>query len=105
MRRWNGWGDASRAAPNPLITHDPIERARHARGQSFPDPIAVRSGRGLIFVDAVAYPDSPDAVRALLTFAEETGSTRLPDRIQPLHHICLPPRLSPGRDPGSAGWP
>ncbi len=68
----------SRAAPHPLLLDDRTERVRHARGQSFPDLVALRSGHGLRFPDAVAYPDSPGAVRELLCYAEQTGASLIP---------------------------
>ncbi|MCA9940118.1 MAG: FAD-binding oxidoreductase [Anaerolineales bacterium] len=68
----------TRLPAHPLITTDPAERARHARGQSLPDWIAFRSGYIDAFPDGVAYPTSREDVRALLTFAQE-------------HHINLIP--------------
>ena len=46
----------SRLQDHPLITKEPLERLRHARGQSLPDWIALRSGRIDAFPDGVAYP-------------------------------------------------
>jgi alkyldihydroxyacetonephosphate synthase len=34
----------SRLASHPLVSNDPLERLCHARGQSLPDWIALRSG-------------------------------------------------------------
>ncbi|MGJ7439736.1 FAD-binding oxidoreductase [Aquipuribacter sp. MA13-6] len=45
---------------------DPEDRVRHARGQSFPDLVALRSGRLGAAPDAVARPRSPAEVRELL---------------------------------------
>src|SRR5688572_29107608 len=51
---------ASRLPAHPLVTTDEAERVRHARGQSFPDWLALRSGRIGTFPDGVAYPMSAD---------------------------------------------
>ncbi len=44
--------------PTHSISTDPEERLRHARGQSLPDWIALRSGQIGAFPDGVAYPAS-----------------------------------------------
>ena len=59
----------SRIPANPLVTSDPEERIRHARGQSLPDWIAMRSGEYHAFPDGVAYPTSRQEVADLLQFA------------------------------------
>ncbi len=69
---------ASRLPDHPLLTADPEDRVRHARGQSLPDWIALRAGRPGAFPDGVAYPQSPDDVRALLRLARETGARVIP---------------------------
>jgi alkyldihydroxyacetonephosphate synthase len=63
--------------PLQIIT-DPVERLRHARGQSLPDWIALRSGRISAFPDGVTYPASIEDVRALLDFARRTGTRLIP---------------------------
>ena len=60
------------------ITTDPAERLRHARGQSLPDWIALRSGRPGAFPDGVAYPISDNEVRTLIDFAYKTGAQLIP---------------------------
>ncbi len=60
------------------ITTDPAERLRHARGQSLPDWIALRSGRIGAYPDGVAYPASDEDVRGLLGFARRTGARLIP---------------------------
>jgi alkyldihydroxyacetonephosphate synthase len=62
----------------PQITTDPVERLRHARGQSLPDWIALRSGRIGAFPDGVAFPSSGDEVRALLDPARRSGARLIP---------------------------
>lgn len=69
---------ASRLPPHPLVTTDRAERLRHARGQSLPDWIALRSGRIGAFPDGVAYPSSDEEVRALLAYAKQVGAHLIP---------------------------
>ncbi len=54
---------------HPLITSDAEERIRHARGQSLPDWIAMRSGEIEAFPDGVAYPTTREEVAEILKFA------------------------------------
>jgi alkyldihydroxyacetonephosphate synthase len=63
---------------HPLISTDPEERLRHARGQSLPDWIALHSGRIGTFPDGVAYPTSDNEVRILLDYARATGVKVIP---------------------------
>ncbi len=71
--------DSRLPAPLPATaTTEPDERLLHARGQSLPDWIALRSGRGLTFPDGVAYPRDAADVRALLAYAAETGASLIP---------------------------
>lgn len=69
---------ASALPPHPLITAEPVERVRHARGQSLPDWIALRSGRIGRFPDGVAYPASQSEVRNLLRYAAEAEARLIP---------------------------
>lgn len=64
--------------PHALISTDPGDRVRHARGQSMPDWIATRSGRIEIFPDGIAYPNNDDEVRRLLEYAQQTGTHLIP---------------------------
>ena len=68
----------SRLSPHSLISTDPEERLRHARGQSLPDWIALRSGQIGIFPDGVAYPVSDEEVHSLLDYARKTGVMLIP---------------------------
>ncbi len=68
----------SRLPAHPLITTAAEERVRHARGQSFPDLIAMRSGRGLVFPDGVAYPLSSADVRALIDYGRQHDVRLIP---------------------------
>ena len=68
----------SRLPTHPLISADPAERVRHARGQSLPDWIALRSGCVETFPDGVAYPESESEVRSLISYAREVGAQLIP---------------------------
>lgn len=68
----------SRLREHSLLVTDPGERARHARGQSLPDWLAVKQGIVGTFPDAVAYPLSQEAVRALVAFARASGAAVIP---------------------------
>lgn len=59
----------SRLPDHPLITREAEPRVRHARGQSLPDWLAMRSGHMEPFPDAVAFPENNAEVQALLQFA------------------------------------
>lgn len=68
----------SRLVEHSLVKKDPVERLRHARGQSLPDWIALRSGRIGTFPDGVAYPNSNEDIKTLLNLARETGAHLIP---------------------------
>ncbi len=53
----------SRLPQHPLITIDPEERLRHARGQSLNDWIDMFDGLVDSFPDGVAYPENDEDVR------------------------------------------
>ncbi|MBE0483925.1 MAG: FAD-binding oxidoreductase [Bacterioplanes sp.] len=61
----------SRLATHPLISTNTEERVRHARGQSFPDWLAMRSGNFGVFPDGVAFPETSEQVRELLLYAQQ----------------------------------
>lgn len=61
----------SRLRRHPLITIDPEIRIRHARGQSFPDWVALRGGDIGQFPDGVAFPNSKEDVSELIQFAKK----------------------------------
>src|SRR5687768_16721731 len=69
---------ASRLSPHPLLSTEPQMRLRHARGQSFADLVALRSGLGLTFADAVATPGSRDEVDQLIAFAKSADVEVIP---------------------------
>lgn len=68
----------SRLPPHPLITAVAEDRVRHARGQSLPDWLAMRSGEIGVFPDGVAYPESSEQVADLLRFAAERDVILIP---------------------------
>ena len=63
---------------HPQVTTDPADRLRHARGQSFPDWVALRSGKIGHFPDGVAYPNTADDVRDLIDYARSAGIKLIP---------------------------
>lgn len=82
----------SRLPSHPLVSVDPWQRVLHARGQSLPDWLAMRSGIMGPFPDGVAEPSSSQEVRILLEWAAERdivvipygGGTSVAGHINPL---------------------
>ncbi|HUS84815.1 MAG TPA: FAD-binding oxidoreductase [Anaerolineales bacterium] len=68
----------SRLPDHPLLSTDNETRLLHARGQSLPDWIALRSGKIAPYPDGVATPETGDDVRVLLGFAQEIGCALIP---------------------------
>lgn len=68
----------SRLPAHPLISQEGADRLRHARGQSLPDLIALRSGRIGQFPDGVAFPNDDEAVADLIQFAGQHGFRLIP---------------------------
>jgi alkyldihydroxyacetonephosphate synthase len=68
----------ARLPAHPLVSQDAGTRALHARGQSLPDWIALRSGRVGAFPDGVAAPATAQEARALLRFAAEVDARVIP---------------------------
>jgi alkyldihydroxyacetonephosphate synthase len=63
---------------DPLVSTEPAERLRHARGQSLPDWIALRSGRVGWAPDGVAHPSDADELRTLFRLAAGWGCRLIP---------------------------
>ncbi|EDY86572.1 alkyldihydroxyacetonephosphate synthase, putative [gamma proteobacterium HTCC5015] len=63
---------------HPLLKTDADTRLRHARGQSLPDWLAMRSGEFGVFPDAVAFPESGEQIQALLQLAERENLELIP---------------------------
>jgi alkyldihydroxyacetonephosphate synthase len=68
----------SRLPTIPLFTTAPGDRLLHARGQSLPDWIALRSGELEIFPDGVAYPRDARQVREIMEFARQYSIRLIP---------------------------
>jgi alkyldihydroxyacetonephosphate synthase len=68
----------SRLTDDPGLSTDPADRVRHARGQSLPDWIALRSGRLGWVPDAVARPATDDDVHRLYGRADRAGAIVIP---------------------------
>ena len=69
---------ASRLQAHPLICLNAEDRVRHARGQSLPDWLAMRSGDFSVFPDGVAYPESAAQIRELLAWASQQDLIVIP---------------------------
>ncbi|MBM4429876.1 MAG: FAD-binding oxidoreductase [Chloroflexi bacterium] len=69
---------ASRLPAHALVDTDATGRIAHARGQSLPDWIALRSGRIPTFPDGVAYPATGEQVRKLLSYAGQVDARLIP---------------------------
>ncbi|OEY67539.1 FAD-binding oxidoreductase [Marinobacter sp. X15-166B] len=68
----------SRLPQHPLIRTDAETRVRHARGQSLPDWLAMRSGKFGSFPDGVAFPETAEDVQTLLQLAHQHGFSVIP---------------------------
>ncbi len=69
---------SSRLRAHSGIHTDRQTRLLHARGQSLPDWIALRSGMVAVFPDGVAFPEDDQQVRSMLEMAAETGARLIP---------------------------
>lgn len=87
----------SRLPDHPLVSADPGNRVRYARGQSLPDWIALRYGRIPAFPDGVAFPTTEDEVQTLVGYAKETGAYLIPygGGTSVVGHINPPPGEQP----------
>lgn len=68
----------SRLPEHSLVTVDAEQRVRHARGQSLPDWLAMRSGDFQTFPDGVAFPENTQDVQVLLAYAKEHNVEVIP---------------------------
>jgi alkyldihydroxyacetonephosphate synthase len=68
----------SRLPEHPLIDTDAEQRVKHARGQSLPDWLAMRSGEFEFFPDGVAFPETKDQVAELINFCHEHNIVLIP---------------------------
>ena len=60
----------SKLPEHPLIDTSAEQRVRHARGQSLPDWLAMRSGEFNVFPDGVAFVENTEQVKTLLVLAK-----------------------------------
>ncbi|MFT4924779.1 MAG: alkyldihydroxyacetonephosphate synthase [Phenylobacterium sp.] len=68
----------SRLPDHPRVIKTSEERVRHARGQSLPDWLALRSGEVKVFPDGVSYPENPQDVKDLLSYAKANNVELIP---------------------------
>ena len=68
----------SRLPPHRLVSLDAEDRLRHARGQSLPDWLAMRSGDFGVFPDGVALPKTGAEVQELLQYAQQHQVSVIP---------------------------
>jgi alkyldihydroxyacetonephosphate synthase len=69
---------ASRLPQHPLVSQAAEDRVRHARGQSLPDWLALRSGEFGVFPDGVAYPETAAHIRELLAWVSAHDAVLIP---------------------------
>ena len=69
---------ASRLPDHPLVIRDAETRVRHARGQSLPDVLQMRSAEVDTFPDGVAFPESSEQVSELLQYAAANSISVIP---------------------------
>ncbi|MCW9016707.1 MAG: FAD-binding protein, partial [Kangiellaceae bacterium] len=68
----------SRLPEHDLISTDPEIRVRHAKGQSLPDWLAMRSGRIAAFPDGVCFPENRKQVQRILQLAQQNDIELIP---------------------------
>ena len=68
----------SRLEVSSLYSIETKDRILHARGQSLPDWLAMKSGDIGVFPDAVSFPESSDDVRALMDDAKKNNWVLIP---------------------------
>ncbi len=69
---------ASRMPEHRLVSVDAEDRVRHARGQSFGDWLAMRSGDFGVFPDGVAHPENAVEVREIVEFCARENIVAIP---------------------------
>lgn len=68
----------SKLPEHPRISRDAQSRLLHARGQSMPDWISLRSGQISSFPDGVASPSDREQLQEVLEFAQKSESVLIP---------------------------
>lgn len=69
---------SSRLPEHPLVSTDPQTRVRHAKGQSLPDYLAMRSGEISCFPDGVCFPENRQDVEDILAYAKTHNVELIP---------------------------
>jgi len=69
---------AEQLASFTWLTDDKEQRVRHAKGQSLPDWLAMRSGTIDVFPDAVAFPENTTDIQLLMAFAQQHNIELIP---------------------------
>lgn len=69
---------ASKLPEHPLISTDKEQRIRHAKGQSLPDWLAMRSGHIEQFPDGVCFPNNQHEIKEILAFAQQHDIELIP---------------------------
>ncbi|OGO29774.1 MAG: FAD-linked oxidase [Chloroflexi bacterium RBG_16_54_18] len=62
---------ASQLPDHPLVKVDPFDRLKHARGQSLPDWVAMKTGKIGRYPDGVAYPAGNLDVHKLMRYVQD----------------------------------
>ncbi len=96
---------AGRLPAHPAVSADPRERVLHARGQSFADWVALRSGRIGWVPDGVATPTDGATVRDLLAYAAAAGARIVPYGGGTNVVGAVTPRADGGAEDGDGGTP
>jgi len=68
----------SRLSKHPLTSSEPMARLLHARGQSFPNWVELRSGLLKSFPDGIAFPVMDTEVSELIRYARQSGVHIIP---------------------------
>src|SRR3712207_1114171 len=69
---------APRLPEHPLVSRERLDRILYGRGQSFPDLVALRTGKVDAFPDGVAFPGTEEEVADLLSYARRVGARVIP---------------------------
>jgi alkyldihydroxyacetonephosphate synthase len=69
---------APRLPEHPLVSRERLDRILYGRGQSFPDLVALRTGKIGAFPDGVAFPGTEEEVGDLLSYARRVGARVIP---------------------------
>lgn len=68
----------SRLPEHPKVDVSAEVRVRHARGQSLPDWLAMKSGEFGVFPDGVTFPETPDQIAEMLEYAKQHQISVIP---------------------------